>query len=146
MLGKVMTQAHKRGARSARPVRVLIVDDHELARTGMRMLLAGAERLEIVGEAGDGRDALILCRRLRPDLVLMDVRLPDMDGLAATRAIRTAQPEIKVLLITMYEAPEYASEALRAGAAGYLLKGASRREVLAALKRALAARPKPPID
>jgi DNA-binding NarL/FixJ family response regulator len=147
MLGKVTTQAHKRAARtSPTPVRVLIVDDHELARTGMRMLLAGAPRLEIVGEAGDGRDALSLCRRLRPDLVLMDVRLPDMDGLAATRAIRTAQPEIRVLLITMYEAPEYASEAVRAGAAGFLLKGASRREVLAALKRALAARQKPPID
>src|SRR5229473_1073570 len=129
-----MTQAHRRSPRSAPPpVRVLIVDDHVLARTGMRMLLAGARRLEIVGEAADGRDALILCRRLRPDLVLMDVRLPDMDGLSATRAIRNAQPE-------------YASEALRAGAAGYLLKGASRGEVLAALKRALAAKPKPPID
>jgi DNA-binding NarL/FixJ family response regulator len=146
VLGKVMTQAPKRSPRggNSAPVRVLIVDDHALARTGMRMLLAGARRVEIVGEAADGRDALIMCRRLRPDLVLMDVRLPDMDGLAATRAIRIAQPEIKVLLITMYEAPEYASEALRAGAAGYLLKGASRREVLAALKRALAARPKPP--
>jgi DNA-binding NarL/FixJ family response regulator len=145
VLANVMTQAHKRSPRtSPAPVRVLIVDDHALARAGMRMLLAGARRLEIVGEAADGRDALILCRRLRPDLVLMDVRLPDMDGLAATRAIRNAQPEIRVLLITMYEAPEYASEALRAGAAGYLLKGASRREVLAALNRALTARPKPP--
>ena len=145
MLANVMTQAHKRSPRTnPAPVRVLIVDDHALARAGMRMLLAGARRLEIVGEAADGRDALILCRRLRPDLVLMDVRLPDMDGLAATRAIRIAQPEIKVLLITMYEAPEYASEALRAGAAGYLLKGASRREVLAALNRALSARPMPP--
>jgi DNA-binding NarL/FixJ family response regulator len=145
VLANVMTQAHKRSPRTnPAPVRVLIVDDHALARAGMRMLLAGARRLEIVGEAADGRDALILCRRLRPDLVLMDVRLPDMDGLAATRAIRNAQPEIRVLLITMYEAPEYASEALRAGAAGYLLKGASRREVLAALNRALTARPKPP--
>jgi DNA-binding NarL/FixJ family response regulator len=139
-----MTQPSKRSSSS--PVRVLIVDDHALARAGMRMLLSGARRLEVVGEAGDGRDALIMCRRLKPDLVLMDVRLPDMDGLAATRAIRTAQPEIRVLLITMYEAPEYASEALRAGAAGYLLKGASRREVLAALNRALTARQRPPID
>jgi DNA-binding NarL/FixJ family response regulator len=142
-----MTQAPKRSPRSnPAPVRVLIVDDHALARAGMRMLLAGARQLEIVGEAADGRDALILCRRLRPDLVLMDVRLPDMDGLAATRAIRIAQPEIRVLLITMYEAPEYASEALRAGAAGYLLKGASRREVLAALHRALTGHPNPPTD
>ena len=127
---------------AAGPVRVFIVDDHRLFLSGVRAELSKV--FEIVGEAADGRDALILCRRLRPDLVLMDVRLPDMDGLAATRAIRIAQPEVRVLLITMYEAPEYASEALRAGAAGYLLKGASRREVLAALNRALAARPIPP--
>jgi DNA-binding NarL/FixJ family response regulator len=147
VLGEFVTEAAKRGARSQQgPVRLLIVDDHALARAGMRMLLSGARQLEVVGEAADGRDALILCRRLRPDLVLMDVRLPDMDGLAATRAIRHALPEIRVLLITMYEAPEYASEAVRAGAAGYLLKGASRREVLAAMRRALAARPAPPVD
>jgi DNA-binding NarL/FixJ family response regulator len=143
----VVTQADKRGSpNNPAPVRLLIVDDHALARAGMRQLLSGARQLEIVGEAANARAALILCRRLRPDLVLMDVRLPDMDGLAATRAIRHAQPEIRVLLITMYEAPEYASEAVRAGAAGYLLKGASRREVLAALRGALAGRPTPPTD
>ena len=144
--GGVVTQAPRRARSSPAPVRVLIVDDHALARAGMKKLLSGARQLEIVGEAADGRDAISLCRRLRPDLVLMDVRLPDMDGLAATRAIRHALPEIRVLLITMYEAPEYASEAVRAGAAGYLLKGASRREVLAALRRALTARPNPPLD
>jgi DNA-binding NarL/FixJ family response regulator len=145
--GEVMAQAHKpRSPSNPAPVRVLIVDDHALARAGMRQLLRGARQVEVIGEAGDARDALSMCRRLRPDLVLMDVRLPDMDGLAATRAIRHAQPEIKVLLITMYEAREYASEAVRAGAAGYLLKGASRREVLAALHRALRSRSKPPTD
>jgi DNA-binding NarL/FixJ family response regulator len=76
----------------------------------------------------------------------MDVRLPDIDGLVATRAIREALPVTRVLLVTMYEAPEYASEALRAGAAGYVLKGASRREVLTALRRALSGRPLPPTD
>jgi DNA-binding NarL/FixJ family response regulator len=128
------------------PARLLIVDDHALARAGMRKLLSSARQVEIVGEAADGRDAIMQARRLRPHLVLMDVRLPDMDGLAATRAIRLAYPEIRVLLITMYEAPEYASEAQRAGAAGYLLKGASRRELLAALRRALMSTAPVPAD
>jgi DNA-binding NarL/FixJ family response regulator len=121
------------------PARLLIVDDHALARAGMRQLLRSAHQVEIVGEAGDGREAIGMAKRLRPDLVLMDVRLPDMHGLAATRAIRAALPEISVLLITMYEAPEYASEAERAGAAGYVLKGATRRELLEALRGALRA-------
>jgi DNA-binding NarL/FixJ family response regulator len=124
----------------------VIVDDHALARAGMRKLLNGAPYMEIVGEAASGREAVTVCRRLRPDLVLMDVRLPDIDGLAATRAIREALPETKVLVVTIYEAPDYASEALRAGAAGLLLKGARRREVLAALHRTLAGRPIPPTD
>jgi DNA-binding NarL/FixJ family response regulator len=142
-----MNQADKRSTRHNRTrVRVVIVDDHALARAGMRRLLTGARDLEIVGEAANGRDGVTLCRRLRPDLVLMDVRLPDIDGLVATRAIREALPVTRVLLVTMYEAPEYASEALRAGAAGYVLKGASRREVLTALRRALAGRPLPPTE
>jgi DNA-binding NarL/FixJ family response regulator len=142
-----MTHADKRkGRRSYTRIRVVIVDDHALARAGMRRLLSGARHLEIVGEAANGRDAVTLCRRLRPDLVLMDVRLPDVDGLVATRAIREALPDTRVLLVTMYDAPEYASEALRAGAAGYLLKGASRREVLSALRHALVGLPMPPTD
>ena len=142
-----MTHADKRKSRrnSAR-IRVVIVDDHALARAGMQRLLSGARHLEIVGEAANGRDAVTLCRRLRPDLVLMDVRLPDVDGLVATRAIREALPDTRVLLVTMYDAPEYASEALRAGAVGYLLKGASRREVLSALRRAVVGLPMQPPD
>jgi DNA-binding NarL/FixJ family response regulator len=142
-----MTHADKRKSRrSYTRIRVVIVDDHALARAGMQRLLSGARHLEIVGEAANGRDAVTLCRRLRPDLVLMDVRLPDVDGLVATRAIREALPDTRVLLVTMYDAPEYASEALRAGAAGYLLKGASRREVLSALRRAVVGLPMPPTD
>jgi DNA-binding NarL/FixJ family response regulator len=123
---------------------VLIVDDHELARTGLRKLLAGARGLDLVGEAASGHEALTLCRRLRPDLVIMDMRLPDMDGLTATRAIRDAVPDCRVLLFTMYEAADYLGEAVRAGAAGYLLKGASRRELLDALYKALSLAPTPP--
>jgi DNA-binding NarL/FixJ family response regulator len=117
--------------------RVVLVDDHELVRAGLRRLLAGARELEIIGEASSGGEALVVCQRLRPDLVLMDLHLRDMDGLAVTRAIREAGLGTSVLLFTMYEGSAYADEAKRAGAAGYLLKGASRRELLDAVRHAL---------
>ena len=117
--------------------RLVLVDDHELVRAGLRRLLAGARELEIIGEAASGREALVVCQRLRPDLVLMDLHLRDMDGLAVTRAIREAGLGTSVLLFTMYEGSAYVDEALRAGAAGYLLKGASRRELLEAVRDAL---------
>jgi DNA-binding NarL/FixJ family response regulator len=116
---------------------VVIVDDHEFARAGLRKLLAGAPDLDLVGEASSGREALTLCGRIRPNLVIMDVRLPDMDGLTATRAIRQAMPECRVLVFTMHEAADYPREAVRAGAAGYLLKGATRHELLKAVRTAL---------
>jgi DNA-binding NarL/FixJ family response regulator len=117
--------------------RVVLVDDHELVRAGLRRLLAGARELEIIGEASSGGEALVVCQRLRPDLVLMDLHLRDMDGLAVTRAIRGAGLGTSVLLFTMYEGSAYVDEAQRAGAAGYLLKGASRRELLDAVRHAL---------
>jgi DNA-binding NarL/FixJ family response regulator len=120
---------------------VIIVDDHDLARAGVRKLLTGAAGLEVVGEASNGSDALAVCRRVHPDLVIMDVRLSDMDGLTATRAIIQAQPDCRVLLFTMYEAEDYLREALRAGAAGYVLKGATRRELLNAIRTAMTASP-----
>lgn len=125
-------------AHSHPAARLIIVDDHDLARSGLRMLLAGSRGLQIMAEARTGQEALAQCTSLQPDLVLMDVRLPDMDGLAATRAIRAISPATRVILFTMYEADDYAHEAMRAGAADYLLKGASRREVLDAVSRALA--------
>ena len=128
--------------RQQAPARIVIVDDHDLARSGLRKLLAGAPGLEIVGEARSAEQALGLCKELQPDLVLMDVRLPDMDGLAATRAIRQSCTEARVILFTMYEADDYAHEAMRAGASDYLLKGATRRELVEALRRALG-RPMP---
>ena len=104
------------------PAQVLIADDHELIRDGFRRLLDYEEDLEMVGEARDGREAVELCRRLNPDLVLMDVRMPKMDGLEATRTIKAEQPSVSVLVITTYDNPDYLLEAIKAGAAGYVLK------------------------
>jgi DNA-binding NarL/FixJ family response regulator len=125
-------------SRARRPARLLVVDDHDLARAGLRSLLGGERGVEIVGEASSGRDAVVLCRRLRPDLVLMDVRMPDMDGLTATRAIKQESPATSVILFTFYENPDYLLEALKAGVAGYLLKGSSRQEIVSAIRQVVA--------
>ncbi|MDP8924541.1 MAG: response regulator transcription factor [Chloroflexota bacterium] len=117
--------------------RLVIADDHELVRAGLRSLLAGERGLEVVGEAADGRQALALCRELRPDLVLIDVRMPGLDGLAATTAIKQEHPEISVIIVTMHENADYLIEAIRAGAAGYVLKGASKRELLTTIRQVL---------
>src|SRR5262249_6148963 len=89
------------GARRAGPARVIIADDHELARAGLRSMLAGEPGIEVVGEAATGREALSLARQLDPDLALLDMRMPEMDGLAATRAIKKACPATSVILVTM---------------------------------------------
>jgi DNA-binding NarL/FixJ family response regulator len=124
--------------RGRQPARLMVVDDHELARAGLRMLLSNERGLEVVAEAVNGTDALALCRRLHPDLVLMDVRLPDMDGLETTRAIKRESQTTSVIVFTFYENPDYLVEALKAGAAGYLLKGSSRQEILDAVHQVLA--------
>ena len=121
----------------SRPVRLVIADDHYLVRSGYRNMLASEPDLEVVGEAENGREALELCRELRPDLVLMDVRMPEMDGLQATRAIKREQPTIGILVVTTHENPEYLFEALRAGAAGYVLKDAPKRRLIDAIRRAV---------
>ncbi|HEU5438473.1 MAG TPA: response regulator transcription factor [Ktedonobacterales bacterium] len=118
--------------------RVLIVDDHELARAGLRTMLLGAPGLEVIGEAADGAEALELCRRLLPHLVLMDVRMPGANGLDVTRVVKRLDPSIIVLIVTMYDSPDYLYEAVRAGAAGYVLKDATSRELLRAVRRVLA--------
>src|SRR5215218_4877320 len=119
------------------PARLIVADDHALVRKGIEGMLEGEPNPEIVGEAADGREALELCRRLRPDLVLMDVCMPRMDGLAATRAIKEETPTTEVLMLSTYENPDYLLEAVRAGAAGYIIKDASCRELTDAVRKAL---------
>ena len=126
--------------RGATPARLLIVDDHDLMRETTQLMLEGEPDLEVVGEAVNGRQALELCRQLRPDLVLMDVRMPEMDGLAATRAIKEELPEISILLLTAHESDDYRREGTSAGAAGYVLKDAPRRQLLETVRGALGQR------
>jgi DNA-binding NarL/FixJ family response regulator len=116
---------------------LVIADDHELARSGLRVMLEGEADLRVIGEAVDGLDALELCRRHSPEMVLLDVRMPRLDGLSAARAIRDACPGVRVVMVTMHDSPEYLAEALRAGASGYILKDASRRELLEAVRAVL---------
>ncbi len=117
--------------------RLLIADDHALAREGLRTMLASEPDMEVIGEAEDGLEALELCRRLRPDLVLMDVRMPKMDGLAATRAIKAECPATSIIVVTSSEDPDHLLEAIKAGAAGYVLKDATKGELRDAARKAL---------
>jgi DNA-binding NarL/FixJ family response regulator len=96
-------------------------------------MLSDEPNIEVVGEAANGREALLLCSRLMPDLVLMDVRMPEMDGLMATREIKQKHPQISVMMLTMHENPDYLLEAIKAGAAGYVLKDASQEEIIEAV-------------
>jgi DNA-binding NarL/FixJ family response regulator len=116
-----------------RPVRVLLVDDDDLMRAGLRSVLSSDDGIEVVGEAGDGRAALDEIRKLRPDLVLMDIRMPDLDGISATREVLAAEPEIKVVVLTTFEEDDYIFEALSAGASGFLLKRTKPEELIAAI-------------
>ena len=124
-------------SQKAKPARLVIADDHELARAGLRAMLTGQRGLEVVGEAANGREALMLCRRLQPDLALIDVRMPEQDGLATCRAIKEECPAMSVILITIHENPEYLLEAFKAGAAGYVLKDISQSELITAIKGVL---------
>jgi two-component system, NarL family, response regulator LiaR len=117
--------------------RILIADDHALVREGLRTMLSGEDGIEVIAEAHDGREALTLCRELLPDLVLMDVRMPIMDGLEATKHIKAEMPKTSVMMVTMHENPDYLFEAVKAGAAGYVLKDASGERLLGAVRRTL---------
>ncbi len=114
-------------------VRVLLVDDDELMRAGLKAVLSSDNRIDVVGEAPNGRAAIASVRALHPDLVLMDVRMPDLDGIAATRQILAGDAETKIVILTTFEDDEYIFGALNAGASGFLLKRTRPEELLAAV-------------
>jgi DNA-binding NarL/FixJ family response regulator len=114
-------------------IRVLIVDDDDLMRAGLRGVLSSDPAIELVGEADDGRAAAYRTRLLRPDVVLMDVRMPDLDGISATREVLAAFPEVKVVILTTFEQDDYIFGALSAGASGFLLKRTRPEELIAAI-------------
>jgi DNA-binding NarL/FixJ family response regulator len=118
---------------SAQPIRVLLVDDDELMRAGLAAVLSSDPGIEVVGQASTGRLALERVRVVHPDLVLMDVRMPDLDGIATTRRLLAADPDVKVLILTTFEQDEYIFGAIDAGASGFLLKRTRPEELLAAI-------------
>lgn len=115
-------------------IRVLIADDQTLARDGFRMILEREEDIEVVGEAQDGEAALAAVRQLKPDLVLMDIRMPKLDGLESTRRLMLLPDPPKVLVLTTYDADEYVYEAMRAGASGFLLKDVRKGQLVQAVR------------
>jgi DNA-binding NarL/FixJ family response regulator len=115
-------------------IRVLIADDHQLFRDGLKALLLSAPDTEVVGEAATGREAIQLAAESQPDVILMDLQMPDMDGIEATRRIADTSPQINVLMVTMFEDDQSVFAAMRAGARGYVLKGAKHDEMLRAIR------------
>ena len=122
------------------PIGVLIVDDHAMVRTGLATFLEIGEGLELIGEAGNGPEAIKLCQQLQPDVVLMDLVMPEMDGVAATRAIKERWPEIQVVALTSFQEGEMVQDALKAGAISYLLKNVSMHDLVRAIQDAHAGR------
>ncbi|TFD61960.1 response regulator transcription factor [Cryobacterium sp. Hh7] len=116
------------------PIRILLVDDQALLRVGFRMVLEAEDDFTVVGEASDGAQAIDLAARLKPDVVLMDVRMSGIDGIEATRQIMAAQPETRIIILTTFDLDEYAFGGLRAGASGFLLKNAEPGELIAAIR------------
>lgn len=121
-------------------IKLLIVDDHEVVRSGLVSLLADSD-IEIVAEAADGNQAVAMCRQHQPDVVLMDIRMPEVDGLSALETIRAEMPETKVVVLSTYENPTYIARAVALGAHDYLLKGLPREELVASIRAVAAGEP-----
>ena len=120
----------------ATPIRVLIVDDHELLRDGLRLSLLKYSDIELVGEARNGEEAVHRCQDLIPDVVLMDMQLPHLDGIGATKAIKDANPDVQVLVLTSFVEKDLVQRAIQAGATGYITKGATKIEIAEAIRAA----------
>ncbi len=116
------------------PIRILIADDHPLFRDGLRALLESVSDMQVIGEAATGDEALTQARTLQPDVILMDLKMPGMNGIEATRRILHTSPHIRILVVTMFEDDDSVFAAIRAGARGYLLKGAIQEETLRAIR------------
>lgn len=116
---------------------VLIADDHDLARAGLAAMIGREKDFRIVSEASDGVAAVAACRAHGPDLAILDIRMPELDGLAATREIRASSPKTRVLIVSMHDSLDYLEAAIEAGASGYVLKDASREDILATMRRVL---------
>jgi len=123
------------------PIRVMLVDDHAVVRSGLSAFLLAFDDLELVAEAGGGEEAVRLCKQLQPDVVLMDLVMPGMDGAAATHAIRERCPQIQIIALTSFKEQELVQGALEAGAIGYLLKNVTADELADAIRKAHAGRP-----
>ena len=119
-------------------IRTLVVDDQSMVRAGMRMLLTGEPDIEVVAEAGNGREAIAQAARFHPHVVLMDIRMPELDGLEATRRILAADSAVRVLILTTFNLDEYVYEALRAGASGFVLKDDPPEQLIAAVRTVFA--------
>ena len=115
-------------------IRVLVVDDHAIVRDGIRALLGRAENIEVVGEAGGGRDAITLARALSPDVILMDIAMPDLGGLEAALEIHKDRPASKIIILSQYGDPEYVKRALKSGASGYVLKRTAGADLVSAIR------------
>jgi len=126
---------------NSNPIRVIAVDDYEVIRGGIKFALLATEDIELVGEACNGEEALLLCEQLRPDVVLMDLMMPGIDGVATTQSIRKRCPGTQILVLTSYHDEVLVPRAMRAGATGYLLKGVSNQELIEAIRAAHAGQP-----
>jgi two-component system nitrate/nitrite response regulator NarL len=132
-----MTDQHEDTGAPA-TIRLMLVDDHQLVRDGLRARLGDVPEISVVGEAGNGRDALSLAAALHPNLILVDVRLPDMSGIELTSRLIDVVPDSRVMILSMYDNREYVLSAVRAGACGYVLKDAPSGEIIAAIKAVVA--------